>query len=273
MRCAHQRVERVVDVGDEVDLARLGRDRARVVEALARDRAGLARDRGREREQLAHVAAPEPEQRRARARRCARRSPRPTRVMELGETVDHVRDPGRLVAASAVRNRREQRRVGLDQQALERQRLRHRAQLGRVVEREDAGERDVEAAREAVVARTRRSPVKQWITPPTCSAPASSKIARISSKASRVSRLGRTWITSGWPTRAREPDLRAQRLALRVARRVLVPVVEPALADRDHARVCEPAVERGLRDRAPLGGVVRVHADAGPDVRRSRRRA
>ena len=60
---------------------------------------------------------------------------------------DHARrgdDEGRLVAAAAMRNRRKVGRVGLDQNAVERDIARDGAQILRLLERHDAGKRDRE---------------------------------------------------------------------------------------------------------------------------------
>ena len=57
---------------------------------------------------------------------------------------DHI---GRLVAFAAKRSRRKIRRVGLDQDTVGRQRGRDRTQLGRILKRQDAGERDKEPER------------------------------------------------------------------------------------------------------------------------------
>ncbi len=70
--------------------------------------------------------------------------------MELGQAIDHVRDPSGLVATATVRHGREQRRVGLDEQAFERKSGGDLAQLRGVLEGQDSGERDVEPARDAL---------------------------------------------------------------------------------------------------------------------------
>ena len=54
--------------------------------------------------------------------------------------LDHI---SRFVALAAIRQRREIRRVGLDQDALGRQRRGDVAQVLRILERQDAGERHV----------------------------------------------------------------------------------------------------------------------------------
>ena len=61
--------------------------------------------------------------------------------------------PRRLVALAAVRHRREVGTVGLDQHAVERNAARDLLQLDRVLERDDARERDVEAEVERAPAR------------------------------------------------------------------------------------------------------------------------
>ena len=82
----------------------------------------------------------------------------------------------------------------------------------------------------------------------------------MSSSASRV------WTTSGRPVVARRLDMRAEALALGGAVGLVVIIIEPALADRDHARVRRRLDQRRGAEVGMGVGLVRVDADAGPDV-------
>ncbi len=77
---------------------------------------------------------------------------------------------------------------------------------------------------------SRAVPLKQWNTPPTSPPPSSRMMATVSSSASRV------WMTTGRPDLACQPDLGPEDLALHVARRQVVMVVEADLAERRRAR-------------------------------------
>ena len=105
-----------------------------------------------------------------------------------------------------------------------------------------------------------RSPVKQWMTPPTRVAPSSSRTSSVSPAASRV------WMTTG--SRARRARSAAEDLALHVARRVVVVEVEADLAERD-----APTTRRARRHHAldrsverHLAGVMRMDAGREPDA-------
>lgn len=68
-----------------------------------------------------------------------------------------------------------------------------------------------------------------------------------------------------------QANLSAEDLALHIARRQVVVVVEPDLPHRAHAAVAQTLAQGGLKLRRPLLGVVRVHAgrDAHVGHRRS----
>ena len=68
------------------------------------------------------------------------------------------------------------------------------------------------------------------------------------------------------PGLPRRVDVRLEPLALRVAVGLVVIIVEPALADRDHARMCRSLDQRGSAEVGMRVGLVRVDADARPDV-------
>ena len=82
----------------------------------------------------------------------------------------------------------------------------------------------------------------------------------MSSSASRV------WTTSGRPVCARRVDMRLEPLALRGAVGLVVIIIEPALADGDHARMVGALDQRRGAEVGMRVGLVRMDADAGPDV-------
>ena len=98
-------------------------------------------------------------------------------------------------------------------------------------------------------------------------------MSRVSSSASRV------WTTTGRPSLARERELRGECGALVLARRVIVVVIQTALADGDGTerrspRECRP----DRRARGRIRGVVRMHAgrvkaESGMRFRQRRARA
>ena len=82
----------------------------------------------------------------------------------------------------------------------------------------------------------------------------------MSSSASRV------WTTSGSPRLARGLDMRLEALALRGAVGLVVIIIETALADGDHARMVGRFDQRRGAKVGMRVGLVRMDADAGPDV-------
>ena len=112
------------------------------------------------------------------------------------------------------------------------------AQLGGVLERQDAGKRDVKAQIERGAGHLGgfgEAMEDAAGSPP----PSSRRIASVSAEALRV------WMTSGLPARARGADVHAKALALPLhlgdAAAVQAVVVEPGLADRDDLRQRAPA--------------------------------
>ncbi len=127
-------------------------------------------------------------------------------------------------------------------------------------------------ADERRLGQRRAMPVKQCSTPRTPAAPASRTIAAVSSSASRVC------TTTGRSSSRASAELRRERAPLQLARRVIVVVVETALADRDGAAHREHLVMAArVARRVELGGVVRVNAggelDEPADARRQSSRA
>ena len=65
---------------------------------------------------------------------------------------------------------------------------------------------------------------------------------------------------------ARGLDMRLEALALRRAVGLVVIIIEPALADGDHARMVGALDQRGGAKVGMGVGLVRMDADAGPDI-------
>ena len=104
-------------------------------------------------------------------------------------------------------------------------------------------------------------PVKQWrtpVTPPSLTASAEDLGGVV---------LGVAGVDdqrqAGLPRRL---DMRLEALALRRAVGLVVIIIEPALADRDHARMVGGLDQRRRAEVGMGVGLVRVDADAGPDV-------
>ncbi len=83
------------------------------------------------------------------------------------------------------------------------------------------------------------------------------------------------WTTTGRARLAGERQLQREGAALQLSGRVIVVVVEAALADRHRARVEKGAKTRWVGDGIERGRIVRVHAGGGEDeagvTRRDRR--
>ncbi len=159
----------------------------------------------------------------------------------------HLDDPRGTVRLAAVRHRREERRVGLDQHAVERRERGGGAHVVGVLEqtiplneryapRSSARARFVGTAGEAVEHRARRRDRRRR-------AP-----RNVSSHASRE------WITSARSSSCASCDLGAERDLLLVAGRVLVEEVEPALADAGHHVGVVPGQGHRARPTARPGG-------------------
>ena len=123
--------------------------------------------------------------------RAERPAPRP-RSPSARDALADDRHAGRLVALSAVRHRGEERAVGLDQQAVGGTQRRGLADLGRVLEGDDAAEGDEEPARRDTAAPRSGPPVKQWST-------VRSGTPSASSTSKRSSQASRAWITRASP--------------------------------------------------------------------------
>ena len=104
---------------------------------------------------------------------------------QLAIDFGHAHDVRRLVALSPMRNRREKRAVGLDEQSIERHHLGHFLQLDRPRKRDDAGERQVETDVETSF-RHRAIAGETVEHAADLSSPLSTKDPNVSSSASRV---------------------------------------------------------------------------------------
>ncbi|OGQ21155.1 MAG: hypothetical protein A2138_18575 [Deltaproteobacteria bacterium RBG_16_71_12] len=142
----------------------------------------------------------------------------------------------RLVALAALGHGRQVGRVGLDQQGLQRHEARDLGQVAGVLERDDAGQRHQEAEVERS-ARLRDRP-RETVKDTAAVAPALVE-QDAHGIVEGVGAVGGPDVQHQWLLRSvRDGDLAHEHLPLHVARRVVVVVVEPALADGDAAWVC-----------------------------------
>ncbi len=159
---------------------------------------------------------------------------------QIGDARGGDREVGRLVALAAVRLRRQERAVGLDDEAIGRARSvatvgqRARVRIGHRARERDRGGRGRGSA-----ARSSTSPEKQCMMPPTSATRSSARMASVSAWASRQ------WMTAGLPTRRARARAGGGTPLLHVARREVAEEVEADLADRHHAR----RPPRGARSR------------------------
>ena len=179
---------------------------------------------------------------------------------QFGDEGGGVGDKGRLAGLAAMRDRGEEGRVGFDQQPVLRNGLSHVLQVAGVLEGHDPAQRDVEAEVE-------RGSGELGASGEAMEHPADAPFPRRFGEDRRGIVLGVAGVDdqrqAGGPRRL---DMRGEALALRGAVGLVVIIIEPALADRDDARV-----RRGLDQRrgAEIGmgvGLVRMDPDAGPDV-------
>ena len=145
---------------------------------------------------------------------------------------------------AAVRHRRQERRVGLDQQLVERDHGRGLPQLRRVLERERRRRRTARTRPPTHSRAIAASPEKQWKTVRS-GAPSSRSTRRTSACASR------SWIISALPARLASAMCRRKCLLLRGRLGAVPVVVQPGLADR-HA----PAGRRPARSSSAYPVVV-----------------
>ena len=168
---------------------------------------------------------------------------------DLGQSVS---DPRRLVALAAVGHRRKIRRIGFDEQTIPRHEP-EKIVVRPLVERHDAAERDVPAGIDGELREGVRPRIAMQHTDDSSCPRLADDRARVVLRVAgmdyhRAVRVGG------------ECHLRGESRALRLARGVVVVVVEPALSHRNRAGLEERA---DLRDVAPcveLDGIMRVDA-------------
>ena len=168
-----------------------------------------------------------------------------------------VCDPCRTILLPPVRHRRQERRVGLHHEPIERTQRCRVAHVLRALERDDAAERQERADVEAA-ARLGGTSCEAVQAPYAAGGPtAPQHVQRVVPRVARMHHQGEIVV-------ARQFDLRRERVALRGSGRVLVVVVEPALPHRHHdaASRCR-ARARAARARAPRPRA-RPHGDAAP---------
>ena len=156
---------------------------------------------------------------------------------------------------TAMGHRREERTVRFDQQTVERTARRGLSHVSRVLERHDPAERDVHAGAQALldlVGTTREAMQHGSLG----DALGPQHVEQIGPGVAGVDHQREI-------VRVRQPDLRGERRPLRVARRMLVVVVQPAFADRHHHAVVRRELTRQQtrpprrRPRSPRAGAAR----------------
>ncbi len=182
-------------------------------------------------------------------------------ALHLGQRRRGMRHVGRLVRLAAIGLGRQKRRVGLDQQAIERNRAGDVAQGFRFLEGDDAGERHVQPQLDGAHGELRPAgvAVQDRRERPALGVLVLEDGERVVVGIARVD-LERQ------PGAARRLDVAPEAFRLRLGRAVLVVVVEPRLADGHHLRVLAEADDLVGRDAALLVGVVGVRADRAVDV-------
>ena len=181
-------------------------------------------------------------------------------TLQLGQHGRSLHHIGRLVALAAVFAGRQIGRIRLHQQPVERDSLRHLAQGLGLLERHDAGERDVEAEIEPrarqlgaageAVQHGRKGAPRHLLAQDRGRIIVG--VARMDDK--RQLRY------------ARRGDVVAEALRLRLARAVVVEVVEPRLADGHHLGMARALHDLLDRDVELLVGIMRVRADRAEHV-------
>src|SRR5690242_10473722 len=174
-----------------------------------------------------------------------------------GEAGYGVRDPRGLVALPAIGDRREIGGVGLGENAI----VRHEAQqlvVRPLPEGDDAAERDVPSGIECHSGEFVAPRVAVEHSADPLQAGFAHHRHRVGLRLARVD-------DDGDAVRAREGELRGECGALAIARRVIVVIVEPTLADRDCTEG-ELGADRGVVvPRVEGGRVVRMNPGGVPD--------
>src|SRR5947209_8359905 len=166
---------------------------------------------------------------------------------------DYVR---RLVVASAIRHRREERRVGFDEDAIVRQRFRAGAQRLGGAEGDDAGERNVVAGADELPRDLLR--LRERMQNP----------ARAAARQDRDHVLGRLAVVhdDGFVHAFGEIEMPLEYGDLRLARRVHVVIIESALPDRNDARLRRQSFDFRERRVIAILRLMRMKSDRSPDV-------
>ena len=186
--------------------------------------------------------------------------PRRSSPRRLGQECGGVGDEGRLAGLAAMRHGREERRVGFDQQPVERQPRRGLLQIPGVLERHDARDRDVEA-------QIQRDIGKSAARGEAMDDAGIGALPHFLAQDRGGIVLGIAGVDDDrQPGLARGGDMRAEARLLPVAVAMVVIIIEPALADADDARMRGALDQLGGVDIGMLVGLVRMDADRRPDI-------
>jgi hypothetical protein len=169
-----------------------------------------------------------------------------------GDLLQRIRDPRRLVSLSAMRHRREVRRIGLNKKAI----VRHHSNqivVRPLLEGDDTAEGDVPARGDREFRQGLRTGVAVQDSDNSSAACLANRGSRIVLRVPCVDDHRKLRLVS-------ERNLGRQRRALRFARRVVVVVVETTLTHRDRASLEKAAELWDVALRIERRGVVRVNA-------------
>ena len=188
---------------------------------------------------------------------CCRRHADVVRIVvtRFGELRDGVDDPRRLVPLAAIRNRSEVRGVRFDEQTV----ARHKPQQCEVrplPERDDPTERNVPAGVEGKLRQLRRSRIAVQDTNDTHGSRFADNGACVIFSVPGVNDYRQMGISG-------KRYLREKRAALRVARRVVVVVIQTTLTYGYGPGLDEPSQPGDVTSGVELGGVVGMNARGG----------
>jgi len=180
---------------------------------------------------------------------------------QSGNKAGGIGNERRLALLAAVRDRREERRVGFDQHLVSRQPFCRRLEVGRVLEGDDPRQRNEKAEVEALPRQFGRS--GEAVEHAGYAPFPDGRGEDFGGVLFRISRVDHQR-QSALP---RSVDVGFETLALRGPVRLVVIIIESTLADRDHPRMIGRFDQGSGAEAGVCVGLVRMDADAGPNVR------
>src|SRR6185369_7930786 len=171
-----------------------------------------------------------------------------------------VGNEGRLTLLAAMRDRREEGRVGLDKHLVGGKPFGRRLEVGCVLEGHNPRQRDVETEVEALARELGRAgEAVEYSGYAPFPARCLEDLGRIGLSLARMDHKREAGLARGF-------DMRLEALALGRTVGLVVVIIEPALPDRDHARVIGAFDERSRSEVGMSVGLVRVNSYGRPDV-------